>query len=228
MTKIREIKLTDYIIHNKNNFLFKSILFIFIYSVLFFLIIFQPQIKIFTPNEGDVINEDIIADKDIKYIDKEATKQNEEIIKLTTPPVYIFDPSISENRWRDILLILNKVNDSDNFKDLLNFSKEKNFILNPNEYNFLKKISNEEYRNFIKVLECIFYDISKDGIIFVKIEDKKNIESTGLIIGKYEDNNFIETLYSMEDLNDMNKIDSKIKKYIEIRFSNNDLIERGI
>lgn len=228
MTKIRESKLTDYIIYNKDYFLYKSLVLISTFIILFLLIVSLPKSKVLIPNEGDVVNEDIVAYKDIKYIDKEATKQNEDIAKLTTPPVYILDLTISKKRWEEIKLIISKIDRSDNYKDILDFFKESGTILNPYEYNFIKKSASENFTNIIPNLKIVFFEISNMGLLSLDNNQKENIESTGVIIGKYEDNNFVETLHTFDDINDINSINPKIKKSIDKYFSNFSSGDRDI
>lgn len=227
MTKIKQFRLTDYIIHNKENFLYKAILLILLYFVLFVLIIFQPQSKLYSPKIGEVVVDDIIADKEIRYIDKEATKQNEDVIKLTTPSVYVFDFTVTEQRLNDIDDLFQKIKDSLNYKDVSKDLKESDLIVIPNEYNFLKQVLKRD-DEFTKKFCDIILRVSKEGIINLTPDDKKNIESTGIIIGKYEENNFIETLYSIEDINDSEKIASEIQDNVGKVFNNYDLIERGV
>ena len=148
---IIKIIFTD-ILSNKNQILNKSINFIFLVVVLSIFIIFQPpKIRV-----GQILNEDIIADRDIKYIDNEATQKREEIIKATTPPVFIYDTKIVRDQQNLLNEISQKIISSKNYNEIKILTGEYDIDITASEYNDLSRVTSflvvsssfSNFRNF--------------------------------------------------------------------------------
>ncbi|OHD21464.1 MAG: hypothetical protein A2086_10730 [Spirochaetes bacterium GWD1_27_9] len=210
---------------NKNNIFYKVIILALLFTVIFLFIILQPIGKIIIPSIGKVLEEDIFADRDLKYFDENATKENQEVIKSTTPPVYIFNKEISEKRYEEIKLLFDKIKIS---KDFYEISKDFRHIgLKMEEYNFLKKemwLDSNFSDRFLEIL----LKLSNLGIVDFGSKDNTSLETSGLIIAFYENNNLVEILYSLEDVYNKTKIKEKSKEIIENSFSNYDFIKKNM
>lgn len=206
---IIKIIFTD-ILSNKNQILNKSINFIFLVVVLSIFIIFQPpKIRV-----GQILNEDIIADRDIKYIDNEATQKREEIIKATTPPVFIYDTKIVRDQQNLLNEISQKIISSKNYNEIKILTGEYDIDITASEYNDLRGLD-KNYRNFLKNFNFIFYKIYKRGLVNIKESDLPNYDLSGIIIGEYEKMQLKYTHYLIEEIMTLDMIKNLLNNEIE-------------
>ena len=205
------------IIHNNNQILNKSLNFIILFSVLFLLIILQPATRMIKLNVGDVLKKDIVANKEIKYIDKKATKRKEEIIKVTTPPVYIFDSEITEKRINQIKNLFKNIFITKNFDGITKLAKAQDISITFEEYKTLLNIENRD-KEFLKKFLNIFSEISKKGIIDIDDSNLSNLELSGIWVGKYDGKQLINNFLSIDEVDTLETIINKIQNKIEINF----------
>jgi len=130
-------------LNNENNLLYKVINFIVVFIVLFIIIFFQPSDRI-EVKENEVLKRSIIAKKDIKYYDEKATKRNEEIIKLTTPPIFIFNKDYIKFQQEKIKNLFEKgICSTEEFEKLRPYYEKLTLELSyPKEYQFINSYQN--------------------------------------------------------------------------------------
>lgn len=204
-----------YIIHNNNLILNKSINFIVLYIVLSLLFIFQPpEIRI-----DQVLKNDIIADQDIKYIDTEATKKREEVIKFTTPPVFINDYKIKRNQEKILTDFLQKIITSKKFDDIKILTEQNNIEITSNEYQNIKNI-NAVLKGFLNKIFLIYSTVYKNGLINLNESELSNYEYTGIIIGEYVNQQLKYTHYLTSEIMNKNKLEQTLSNEIENVFNN--------
>jgi cyclic-di-AMP phosphodiesterase PgpH len=217
MNKTKILNFLNDVVHNRNLIVGKILLIFIIFLLIFFVIILQPTGKIFKPKVGDVLQEDIIIDTDTKYLDEEATKRNRDIIKVTTPSVYVVNDKVTEKREFEISLILNSLKNSTNIKDFFSRIENVGIKIDAIEYRALKDLVLDQ-NDFDNKIKNIFVLVENEGIIELTSEKRLLIETSGLIVKKTRNNNLNETLYSIDEVMNKRKAVNKIKEFIEVEF----------
>ncbi len=206
--KIKNI-FTD-VVHNNNQIINKSLNFIILFIVLFFIIIFQPpEIRV-----GQILHEDLIADQDIKYIDIEATKKREEIIKATTPPVFIYDLKIVREQHNLLKEIFEKVLSSKNYNEIKILLIENKINITSSEYKNLQEL-NDKYKSFENNFIYIFTKFYKMGLINIKESEISNYDLSGIIIGEYVKRQLKYTHYLTEEILNIERLKKNLNNEIE-------------
>ncbi len=204
-----------YIIQNNNFILNKSINFIILFIILTILLIFQPpEIQI-----GQVLKNDIIADQVIKYIDTEATKKREEVIKFTTPPVFINDYKIEKEQEKIFTEFAGKIITSKKINDIKILIDQNNIDITSNEYQNIKFL-NLYYIEFLNKAIQIFSKIYKNGIINLDDTELSNYDYTGIIIGEYVNRQLKYTHYLTSEVTNINKLNQILSNEIDEVFLN--------
>ena len=93
------------IINNNNQILYKIINFIILLIILITIIFLKPPTEMLK-KVGDRLKKTYVSKTEIRYLDKEATKRNEEIIKLTTPPVFIYNKDNIKLLYKAITILV--------------------------------------------------------------------------------------------------------------------------
>jgi cyclic-di-AMP phosphodiesterase PgpH len=212
MNKNRIFSKFEKIINRRNFLLYRVSIIILLFLIIFALIIFEPTGKIFKPKLGDVLKEDIIVDKDLRYLDEEATKRNKDAIKSTTPPVFIINTSLIQKRTDELIKLINKIKISSNQSDLMT---NENFIkLNFEDSKKIKQLLIENPACEDDIIK-IFSEMNSEAIFELTPDLRSSLENSGLLIGKYKNSNLIETLYSVEEIKEKSEISIGLKENIE-------------
>jgi len=200
------------LLNNENNLLYKVINFIILFIVLFVIIFFQPIDRI-AVKENEVLKKSIIAKKDIKYYDEVATKRNEEIIKLTTPPIFIFNKDYIKFQQEKIKNLFDKIMFSESFESIKKNISDDKIIFNSEDYQLFKNLIVRN-KSFINIFLSVFNKISSTKIIESSSFLNK-FDGNAIKISEFENNKFKYTIYYYEEIDTEISIIDKIEKEVE-------------
>lgn len=204
-------------INNENNLMYKFFNFIIVFIFLFIIIFFQPINRI-AVKENEVLKRSIIAKKDIKYYDKEATKRNEEIIKLNTPPIFIFNKDYIKYQQEKIKNLVDQIIFSQSFDDIKKNISDDKITFNNEDYQLFKNLISRN-KSFVNNFISLFNKISSTKIIESSSFLNK-FDVNAIKIGEFENNKFKYTIYLYEELDTELSIVEKIDKGVENSFKN--------
>lgn len=214
MKSLNHLKVLFYnIIHNQNNLLSKIIIFLITLLILSSLDLFQPNRFRYPVKLGEVLKKNIIANRDLKYIDKHATEKRRNLIKATTSPVYIYEKENIDKTIQEVRFFIKTLLTAVNYTDIKKYFKKFNISLTPVQFQQIKDITYDT-NDLLNTFEIIIPEILK--IKYIDTDEIKlfKYELSGIKVGTYEQDQLKTTLFLVEEIDNKNTIKSKIENII--------------
>ncbi|MBP7552556.1 MAG: HDIG domain-containing protein [Spirochaetes bacterium] len=214
------------ILRDKDIFLKLSVT-LMLFAAIFLTIVLKPIGKIFTPQLGAIVNYDIVADTDIKYINKVETEKNITAIKLKTPPVFLFDISKTNERLTVLTTLLDKLFIANDIKETADQFYKIGMVFSYEEIESIKQII-EINPEFTKRFVELLFNYSNEGIIESKVASDVKYEKSGIIIITNIDNRIDETLYYQDELSRFSVNLKELRENIDSSFAEYDKNKRNL
>lgn len=203
------------IIKNQDNYLYLLLTYFTTGVILFLLIFFQPvsqkNVKL-----NEVLKKNIIAKREIKYFDKEASRKNEEIIRVTTLPIFLFNKDYIKLQNEKMKKVMTKILLTQNYKEFNNIISDEKINISENDCYSIKQLTISDQQFFEKFIS-IYEKISS-----IKLVDSNSFENkydtNAIKLGEFEDNKFKYTIYLFEELDTENTIKNKINSQVDTVF----------
>ena len=211
---------------NENNILPKiaviTVLLLLIYAV----IMLSPVGKVAMPPIGAVVESDIIAKNEFRYLNKKETHKNITRINEENVPIFRWDNSISTRAARIISNLLEQLPLENTDIIEISHTFEKNLIaVSPDELEQLKHIIETE-PNFISDFYDMYMAYSNIGILDKNVTDSLNIKNNVRIIFTNA-TNIGEREYTKKELEKFYISRDKIKSDIDEAFPNQSIQNRN-
>ena len=162
---------------NSSNILPKIAVVTILLMLIYAVIIFSPVGKVTLPPIGSVMENDIIAKNETRYIDKEATFKNVAQITEDNVPIFRWDPSISSRSIKTIANLFEQLPLPNTDIQEVAQTFEKNLIaVSANELELLKNVIATE-PNFISDFRDLYMSYSNNGILDKDVIDSLNIKN---------------------------------------------------
>ena len=163
------------------------------------LIIYHPVSKKSLPQIGETLNYDLIARTTIRYIDKDATQRNIELLKITLSPAYILRTSDSKNNIKHLSYLFNNIVLSENYEVFNAKYSDLVYSIGNQEFNLLKQIL--ENNNLSEKIIDEYSGYLEKGLIEISESKIEILEASGVFIRKTENNTIKDEVLSLYNLN---------------------------
>ncbi|MCG8570560.1 MAG: HDIG domain-containing protein [Spirochaetes bacterium] len=232
IAEMKKFKLSAFfnaIIHNKDNLFYKSLLTLLLFVVVLFVILGQYVFRktVTIPKINSVLTKDIEADREVRYLDKDETKRNEEVIRLSTPAIFIHNEEISANMIQVVRTVLVLISQIEKYQDFTLQIKDKNVELSEQQFQILKQIISND-PGFIDQYLTFLFSVYRRGTIKLAENIVSQIELSGIIIGRYQHDKLIETRYSPDEIYDMEVTKEGNKLLVFDQFSQLNKLEKEV
>ena len=210
---------------NENNILPKIAIVTVLLLLTYAAIIFNPVGKVAMPPIGAVVENDIIAKNEFRYLNKEETRKNISHITEENVPIFRWDNSISTRAARIISNLFEQLPLPNTDINEVSQTFAKNLIaVSPKELNQIKSIIDTE-PNFITDFYDLYITYSNIGILDKNVTDSLNIKNKVRIIFT-NTANIGEREYTKKELEKFYINTEKIKIDIDAAFPNQNAANR--
>ncbi|HOJ63928.1 MAG TPA: HDIG domain-containing protein [Spirochaetota bacterium] len=179
--------------------------------ITYLIIVFQPITMFFNQKIGDVLKNDVIALKNIKYVDKKKTEEKIKEIRQNATPIFTFDYDITKEKLKTILNVLDILLITENISDINKIIEKNDLQITKNDIDIIRNLI-EKDPYFIKKFSNIYLSISENGII----EDNINSDMI-IMVNKNEPQK--EILYKKDEIKKLKLNFSLLKDKVDKEFS---------
>lgn len=205
---------------NKDNNFTKIIIIFLLLIIIYLIIIFQPVSIINVQKIGDILKNDIIASKDITYIDRIGSEKKIKEIKENFPLIFIFDYNITKERLNLINNLIDRLLITHDISTIENIIKENDLQIKKEDIEIIRFII-EKDPYFTEKFSNIYLTISENGVI-----NEIDIPFSNIVVVKNNNDILTETLHNKEEI-DRFKVDFYLlKENVDKQFYNLSQKER--